>query len=271
MNIRPYLPNPTERPLDVIKPDGGYTAIFRTIACVGDSLASGEFESLDETGKKELHDMYEYSWGQFIARATGSKVYNFSCGGMSTRWYINSYADEKNLWDTEKAAQAYIIALGCNDISRASTEELYATLGTIDDVDFDNCENNKPTYAGMYARIIQKYKQIQPKAKFFLLTFPNEPDPMRSLRATEQRKLMYQFAEKFDNTYVIDLLKYGPIYDEEFRKEFYLGGHLNPMGYLFTAQIVMSYIDYIIRHNPDDFYQVGFIGTPLYNVGNNPK
>jgi len=28
----------------------------------------------------------------------------------------------------------------------------------------------------------------------------------------------------------------------------------------------MSYIDYIIRHNPDDFSQIGFIGTPYYNV-----
>lgn len=42
---------------------------------------------------------------------------------------------------------------------------------------------------------------------------------------------------------------------------------MNPMGYIFTAKIVMSYIDYIIRKNPEDFAQVGFIGTDHYNCG----
>ncbi len=39
---------------------------------------------------------------------------------------------------------------------------------------------------------------------------------------------------------------------------------MNPMGYLFTAKIVGSYIDYIIRHNMNDFFDVGFIGTDLH-------
>ena len=34
-------------------------------------------------------------------------------------------------------------------------------------------------------------------------------------------------------------------------------------GYLFTANIVDAYIDYIIRKNPEDFYRVPFIGTEL--------
>ena len=59
--------------------------------------------------------------------------------------------------------------------------------------------------------------------------------------------------------------EFGPIYDEKFKYNFYLGGHLNAAGYLLTAQIVMSYIDYIIRHNPEDFAQVGFVGTEFHN------
>jgi hypothetical protein len=35
------------------------------------------------------------------------------------------------------------------------------------------------------------------------------------------------------------------------------------MGYMLTAKIVDSYIDYIIRKNPDDFRRVAFIGTNL--------
>ena len=76
--------------------------------------------------------------------------------------------------------------------------------------------------------------------------------------------LLYDFAEKFDNTYIIDLLKYAPTYDEKFKENFYLLGHMNPMGYILTAKMVASYIDYIIRHNPNDFKEVGFIGTDLH-------
>ena len=42
---------------------------------------------------------------------------------------------------------------------------------------------------------------------------------------------------------------------------------MNPMGYVFTAHMVASYIDYIIRHNMKDFEEAGFIGTDLsYSV-----
>ena len=64
---------------------------------------------------------------------------------------------------------------------------------------------------------------------------------------------------------MIDLYRDAPVYDELFHKNFFLSGHLNPAGYLFTAEIVMTYIDYIIRNHPDDFTQVGFIGTGYHN------
>ena len=39
---------------------------------------------------------------------------------------------------------------------------------------------------------------------------------------------------------------------------------MNPAGYKFTATIIASYIDYIIRSDFNAFKQVGFIGTPYY-------
>lgn len=33
-----YLLKENEKPLDIIKSDGGFTSIFRTIACIGDKL-----------------------------------------------------------------------------------------------------------------------------------------------------------------------------------------------------------------------------------------
>ena len=37
---------------------------------------------------------------------------------------------------------------------------------------------------------------------------------------------------------------------------------MNAAGYILSAQMITSYIDYTVRHNFEDFSQVGFIGTP---------
>lgn len=81
----------------------------------------------------------------------------------------------------------------------------------------------------------------------------------------KHREFLYKLTELFENCYVIDLYKYAPIYDEEFKENFYLAGHLNAAGYRLTALMVESYIDYIIRHNHDDFRQIGFVGKEFYN------
>lgn len=260
MNIEEFIANENEKPLDRIVTDGGFTSIFRTICCIGDSLSSGEFESLKADGSRGYHDMFEYSWGQYLARMCGSKVYNLSRGGMTAKEYCESFADANGFWDAKYASQAYIIALGLNDIFGRNQE-----LGSVNDIDFSDYKNNKKNFAGYYAEIIQRLKQIQPRAKFFLMTMADggKNDPRIQDRQAHAA-LLYDFAEKFDNTYVIDLLKYAPKYDEKFHENFFLLGHMNPMGYILTAKMVASYIDYIIRHNPEDFKEVGFIGTDLH-------
>ena len=80
MDLSKILFDENEKPLDNLTTDGGFLRVFRTIGCIGDSLSSGEFVSLTEEGVKGWHDFYDYSWGQFIARDAGCKVYNFSCG-----------------------------------------------------------------------------------------------------------------------------------------------------------------------------------------------
>ena len=65
-----------DRPFEQKPYGGGSCAIFRKIACVGDSLASGELEIVRGEERSYL-DLYDYSWGQFLGRMTGAKVYNF--------------------------------------------------------------------------------------------------------------------------------------------------------------------------------------------------
>ena len=86
MNIKQIMNKKDEKPLEHLLDDGGFTSIFRTIGCIGDSLSSGEFESLNDLGEKEYHDFFEYSWGQYLGRMIGSRVYNFSRGGMRVVW-----------------------------------------------------------------------------------------------------------------------------------------------------------------------------------------
>lgn len=261
MVITDYYFNEGEKPLDRIPQDGGFASIFRTIACIGDSLSSGEFEVPNPEGDVFFFDEYDYSWGQFMARRLGSKVYNFSCGGMTARVYLERFAKEKNFFDPSLKAQAYIIALGVNDVSQVMNGEL--KLGDEKDIITDD-ENAKPeTFIGYYTAIISRYRKISPNAKFFLMTCPHTDydTPERSKLYDRHRDILSMLAERLPDTYLMDFRTYAPEYDIEFRKNCQLFGHLSPTGYKFTADMVMAYMDYIIRKNPNDFKYVGLVGT----------
>ena len=260
-----YTAPADEKPLENMVSDGGYTSIFRTVACVGDSLSSGEFETFDpEKNERHYYDMFEYSWGQFIARMAGLTAYNFSRGGMTASEYCDTYAEAKGWWDPALKAQAYIIALGVNDLIGARQP-----LGEMSDINPEDPTKNAKTFTGYYARVIQQYKAIQPDAKFFLVTMPQsakwEHDDFTRGAGDAHAARLHELAAYFENTYVLDLRAYAPVHDDAFAELFYLHGHMSPMGYRLTAEQMCSYIDYIIRHNPRDFVNVPFIGneTPM--------
>jgi hypothetical protein len=77
------------------------------------------------------------------------------------------------------------------------------------------------------------------------------------------RKALYDLAEAFDHAFVIDLYRYGPVYDEKFRSKFFLNGHMNASGYVLTAKLIDSYIDYIVRHNPKEFETIPLVGSTI--------
>lgn len=245
-----------EKPLDRLVDGYSNTSIFRKIAFIGDSLSSGEFETLKPDGKHGYHDLYEYSWGQYIARKNGLTAYNFSKGGMTAKKYMESFAEEKGFWDPALAAQAYVIALGVNDLHHSEWK-----IGSPDDIDLSDYRNNRDTFFGHYGAIISRYREISPDSAFFFVGFP------MSVPFTENKAYviegLYKLTEMFEHSYVIDLAKYGPVYDDRFREKYYLLGHMNPSGYILTARIIDSYIDYIVRHNPDKFRQTGFVGSGI--------
>lgn len=261
MNIHDIITPNGERPLDHIVNDGGFCGIFKSIACIGDSFASGEFQSLRADGIMGHHDMYEYSWGQCISRILNCKAYNFSMGGMTAKKYYESFADAHGFFDKELIAQCYIIALGYNDLINADMP-----IGACKDFDCVNISflsKDEQSFAYYLSKIILKYKEISPKAKFFFMTMPREAGDTPEIveKKNAHAKLLHSLTDIFSNSYVLDFRKYAPEYDEEFKEKFFLYGHMNACGYLLTAKMVISYIDYIIRNNIGDFKNVSFITT----------
>ena len=176
---------------------------------------------------------------------------------MTAEAFFNGFGNECGAYKYENLCQAYIIALGVNDLNGkleiGDAKTARETLRPADD----------PTILNYYGAVIKSIKKKQPDAKIFLMTIPR--NEQKEGEAVEKRDAyceeLRKFAELFENTYIIDLHKYAPVYDEKFRQTFFLG-HMTATGYMFTAKLVMSYIDYYIRKYPSDFSQVGFIGTP---------
>lgn len=262
MNIIDIMGAPEEKPLERLICDSGFCGIFQTVGCIGDSLASGEIESLSEENIVGWHANYEYSWARYMTNMTGAKLHNFSRGGMTAEEFFETYAEKVGAFDMKNRCQCYILALGVNDINRGME------LGNVDEVVVSQHKKaSDKTFVGYYAEIIRRLKSIQPEAKFFLMTMPcsNDDDAKEKIK-DKHADILRELAKKFTNTYVLDFRKYAPVYDVEFKGKFFMGGHMNPMGYILTGKMVVSYIDYIIRHNVEDFIQVGFIGTPYKNI-----
>lgn len=242
---------PDELPLEQLAPDGGFSRIFRRICCIGDSLSSGEFEVLSASGETQYIDVFEQSWGQYLARMTGATVFNLSRGGMTAREYWETFADSMGFWDRRYDSQAYLLALGVNDLFNSDI-----ALGSVDDL---NCF--QPTFAGYYGRIVQRLREEHPQAKLFFITMPrsDQDTPEHAARRQAHADLLHEMADRLPGCYVIDLHRYAPVHDARFRSLYYLRGHLNPCGYVLTAQMVASYLDFIIRHHMEDFLYAGLI------------
>ena len=140
-----------EQPLDIIKETCGFAGIFKQIGVIGDSLASGEFESHDENGSIVYTDMYEYSWPAVLERITGTKYNNYSRGGMTAREYMQSWADTNGFWQWN---QAYIIALGNND-----SFVFGHPLGSVKDVNAE-CPQDNPAIRQSDLIVKEDYLQI---------------------------------------------------------------------------------------------------------------
>ena len=167
--------NSDNNPLKSIKETIGFAAILHSIGYIGDSLMSGELAYIPSDGEAVYKDCYEFSWGQRLSALINGIATNYSRGGLTTRTWINSYInsqgighsnDDKSRKFVETKFQAYINGLGTNDTNQS------LPIGTIDDIDFEDYNNNADTFYGNYAKILQKAREVSPKCFLFCLTIP---------------------------------------------------------------------------------------------------
>jgi len=248
-----------ENPIATIRETPGLCSIFHYWGFIGDSLCSGEFEYTKPDGSKGYWDCYEYSWGMRMCRLMGVEGEVFSKGGETAKGWIEHFWDSSNnkqgVCARNNPKQAYIIALGVNDSNPKRIEGGYLTGNFETDIDFLDYNRNAPSYVGCYAGIIQRLQEMQPQAKIFLVTIPRSSD-----RYTKYNEVIRRMAETFKNVWLLDIARYASeIYENELKPDFFLGGHMNPAGYEYTAWEFMTYIDWIIRHDMDAFKDIAFM------------
>lgn len=242
----------TTNPLNVLRPDGGFCNIFKSITCIGDSLTRGVMEyTVDDVTLFPYYD--DYSYPTFMRRALGCTVNNLSFGGATAiRWL--AWANTNNYF-ADKKADAYIIALGTNDLD-SSTGNITGDIADINTT--DPTLTDATTDLGAYGKIIQNIYAEVPRAKIFMVTIPKTRN-YAPWNAVVNAK--YKALAELLGCYVIDLETYGVQTDDvaDFKAVYYNGGHLNALGYYNLAVRYMSYIDWIIRNNFADFKQTAFI------------
>ncbi len=216
-------------------------AMFRNIAVVGDSLASG---SLHTPGydSQYVTTAYDLSWIQIIARRNGITATNFSKGGLNTKTWLEYTdrglpallaADPQNL---------YIIALGIND--KTSIDAGTMTLGTIADVNVSDYTQNPDTFYGNYGRIIGNILTHAPKAKIVCLSVAREGE-----RAMDEH--IEAIAEKYEIPFV-DLTE-----DAYFTSELYYSsfadGHPLAYGYAGMGRVIEKLLQKSVINNVEYF------------------
>ena len=255
-----------EHPLDKIISDGGFMNIFQKVVCIGDSLTAGQFEA-NNTGTTTYNTKSDYGYPKHLQRILNNTVESFARGGACAsnsetsvtdgHSWINIFANQA--FTSENKAECYIIALGTNDIG------YYGSFSgnVLTDIDASDYNNNARNSVGAYAGIIQRIKELQPKAKIFCVGIPNTRNSTTTITSANEK--INEICNMFNDVYFLDMQKYGvqPENVASYKSIYYLGGHRSSQGYYQLAKEYSSYIDFIIRKNPNDFKQIPFIGTNL--------
>ena len=225
-------------------------ALFHTWGLIGDSLSVGHTRSADGsvTNGRNIY----YSWGQYLARRLGNNCLNFGKSGISAKTWMSDSLCYERLIDSDNLCQAYIIALGANDTSM--------TLGSIDDVNFEDMSQNADTEYGWYAKVINAVRTISQDVPIFLFTLPHPRNSDVNIQAiNEMIRTFANDKEHFGKIFLVDLDADYNDYFKNGKLQSQIGNtgwHLTSLGYLYASYVNQKALSKVISDNYSDFQDV---------------
>ena len=257
-NIYEKLVKPLENRVSVLESkssvdtllDNTEFALLHTWGLIGDSLSVGHTRSADGsvTNGRNIY----YSWGQYLARRLGNNCLNFGKSGISAKTWMSDSLCYERLIDSDNLCQAYIIALGANDTSM--------TLGSIDDVNFEDMSQNADTEYGWYAKVINAVRTISQDVPIFLFTLPHPRNSDVNIQAiNEMIRTFANNKEHFGKIFLVDLDADYNDYFKNGKLQSQIGNtgwHLTSLGYLYASYVNQKALSKVISDNYSDFQDV---------------
>ena len=224
--------------------NGKEICLFHKIACIGDSLTKGAFNT-----PNTATDFPDYSWPAILAKITGCDVVNLAHSGYTVQqWY--EWQSPNNLSGYDCA----IIQLGVNDwvswssATDSAIETMKNYLGQIvTKLVNENSYNNSGTLIN--------------KIKIFVATIPQNSWYLKNsnnLSVEVLNDAIKEFVSDNVNCYLLDMATYSHTID----KMEYQRGHFSTLGYMQLAQDYSGIISRFIADNLNEFVNVAFTGKP---------
>lgn len=253
-----------DNPLKALTTGVGLAHLFPTWGIIGDSFSSGHQDYYVAGSRPtDANRRGPLSWpGIFCALNETDGAY-FTRSGQTAIHFIQDDGDacwkagndSNNMTrGANNPRTAYIISLGINDSGQIGEGKTYfGGIGTLkDSVDLsDYTKNDESTFIGCYAGIIQRIKEVQPRAQIFVTTVKEW------LNNKDVNDIIREMPDVFTRTHLID--------NDKWRKHFaeHFSGHPNQLGHQYIATCYSTYVDWLIRRYPSDFNDAFLIGrTP---------
>lgn len=199
--------------------------MFNKVACIGDSYTEGAIEYKTSDGRTLQSIDSRYSYPTQLSKIANIQTVNLGHAGYTTTQWYNKYKDiDLSGYDCA------IIWLSINDWF-----------------------NGKVFQKEQYVNIINKLRTDNKNIPIFCIT-----------NTKNYLTTAYTFNEEIkevainNNCYIIDLGEYS---DWTPKSKWLNGSHPNAYGYYHNAEMINSYINYIIENNKADFYNLSFVGT----------
>lgn len=216
---------------------GNYAKVFRKFAGIGDSLISGEIV----IGQGLYRDAYNYSWLANLARALGSEYGHYSCGGLTTKTFMNNYGNIKqSLINSDTQYNAYFIALGTNDKNDTFP------IGSISDAP------GVDSFVGYYKQIIELAHTKDPHAVVFCVSLYDSRDISKPYSA-----MIKAISGLYNYCYYVPLSDY-LAHTPNTTSIYANNSHFTALGYVYCAEVMKQLLSDITIKNASDFITLGY-------------